>query len=153
MLSYFHEIKSDKINNHIIIVDIDGTITNQGNFEIEQKVVNKIIDLKKTNSLYLCSNNKNKQRNLRIANRLSVPLINCNYKKPSKHILNSILNIESSPILVIGDCFLTDIRFANKIQCGYIRTKRVISPFDSIFIRSFYLFDDLVFFFNRLIKK
>lgn len=145
MSTFFHEIKSHEFKNYIILLDIDGTITNHGNFEIEQKVVNKIIELKDNNSLYLCSNNRNKQRNMRIANRLNVPLLACPYKKPNINIVNSIINIKDSPLLIIGDNYLTDVRFALRLNCSYIRVKRMISHYDSIFMKTFYVLDDLIY--------
>ena len=146
MSIFFYEIKSSEIKNYIILIDIDGTLTNHSNYEIEQRAVNKIMDLKESNSLYLCSNNKNNQRNLRIANRLNIPLITCPYKKPNKNIINSIINTSAHPLLIIGDTYLTDIRLANRLSCRSIRIKRVISRYDSIFLKAFYLLDDIVYF-------
>lgn len=140
----FVDIDLDKIDNKIIFLDIDGTITLDGHNEVESGLIDKIRELVVKNKVYLCSNKKNKNdRNLKIADLSGAVFLDTHYKKPNKKILDLIKNEQELGCVVIGDKYLTDAWFARNIGADFIYVTRIKSSTDSLFTKATYLIDDI----------
>ncbi|HBI33700.1 MAG TPA: hypothetical protein DEA43_00285 [Candidatus Moranbacteria bacterium] len=134
-----------EISNSIIILDIDGTIVSDSEYHIEEDILELISDLKKENTLYLCSNSKDSKRNTKIAEILNVPLINSPHKKPNKAIIDYINNEEKKNIIVIGDKFLTDGIFSKNINAKFIKVRRISNQKERFIIKLINIIDDIAY--------
>ncbi len=143
----FEDSDLKKIKNRIIILDIDGTLTNDGSNKLSIAVTKKVKDLSKNNRVILLSNKKNHERNLEVAKLCGIEYLKTELKKPSKKILTLIKNPKEEKILVIGDMFITDELFANRIFAEFLKVKRIRSKNESFLIKLIYNLDDIA---NRL---
>ena len=141
---YFHELDTSKIVDATVILDIDGTITCSSHTKIDEKVRQKIRCLEERNSVYVFSNNHNKERSRKIAHDLKLPYIASPHKKPNKKVL-SFIEGYTCPVVVIGDKYLTDTLFAQFIDARHIRVRRYKCATDSFMDRIGCLFDDAVY--------
>lgn len=125
-LDNFNEItKEYLISNKIklIICDLDNTLVPHFSFFPNKDVINFLNFIKELDiKIYIASNNT-KKRVQRFAKYLPDNLIEnyiWNSKKPFtkkiKSYVKEIKNLPSSQILVIGDQFVTDIWFANRMK-------------------------------------
>lgn len=143
----FSELNSDTVgNDNLIFLDIDGTVANDGKHFINEKILEKITELSKSNEIYFCSNNNNCERFDKITLATGVACLNIPHKKPNVKILKFIKNDNSLPFLVIGDKFLTDGLFAIRIGARFVMVRRLRSKDDSFLVKVIYLFDDVVFY-------
>ncbi len=150
----FADIDTNKIENKIIFLDIDGTITSDGRDEVEVHLINKIKELVTKNKVYLCSNKKNKNnRNLKIESLSGAIFLDTTYRKPNKKILDLVKNEQNLDSLVIGDKYLTDARFAYNIEADFIYVSRIKSDNDSVFTKITYLIDDIFKYMIGFISK
>jgi predicted HAD superfamily phosphohydrolase YqeG len=140
---FFEEVTTD-FKNRIVFLDVDGTLTNDSSDFFDSKVLRKILMLKKSNQLYLCTNSKNIERNTLIEKNIKLKIINIKYKKPSKKILEELNLNNFKNIVVIGDKWLTDGLFAKNIDADFIKVKRKISGNENFKIKLFNYFDDLL---------
>ncbi len=143
---FFHQLDITKLNNYLILLDIDGTIVCDGSEKIEEDAVLKIKELAKNNKLYFCSNKGACKQRENILNLTGVSCLDAPHRKPSKKILRYIENKESLPLLIIGDKYLTDGFFAKNIGAEFIKVKRLKSASDSLFVKLTYLIDNFVYF-------
>ncbi len=144
-----------KIKNHLIFLDIDGTITADNSTEIENKMLYFIENLQKNNKVYLCTNSRNHYRNQQISKITKLEILKTTPKKPSSKILNSLSTVEREmPKIVIGDKFLTDRFFARNIGAEFILVKRILSGNERFLIKTINFIDDLFdFSFGNFLKK
>lgn len=141
----FNQISSDEIRDNLILLDIDGTITQDDRQDVESEIIDRINELKKYNQIYLCSNSRNHDRNRAVASSCGLKYLDTDIRKPSKKILNLIDVIPFKKRLVIGDKFLTDGLFAKRIKADFIKVKRITSKNDKLYIKFLYWIDDLVY--------
>jgi len=142
-MKFFFELDINHINGKIILLDIDGTLTNDGSYVISERVVEKIQLLKRKNKIYLCSNKKNHNRNQKIADIVGVSYLWTNWRKPSKKIISSLSEHErGGPFVVIGDKFLTDGILAYRFGADFIKVKRITSGKESFLIKMVNKLDD-----------
>ncbi len=146
---FFHELHVESIEGSIIVLDIDGTIMCSSSKIVDQSVKDVIKLLQQKNTVYVFSNNFNGQRSRMIAKQLQLPYIESPYKKPHKKILNYIEHA-MTPIVTIGDKYLTDGLFAQFIHAKHIRVSRYRCAKDSFADRSACAFDDCVYFGARI---
>lgn len=146
----FSEIAELNLKDSIIILDIDGTITDTGNNVIEKKIQNAIFSLKGNNTVYLCSNSKKNDRTLQMAKMLNVDGLETPYRKPSKKIMRFLHNNEEKPLIVIGDKVLTDGIFSKRIKAKFIKVKRIRGNQELLSEKIYFVVDDLV---NQLLNK
>jgi len=145
MSSSFQELDVRNIRGNTIFLDVDGTIVEDGGVDIRSIVRGKIDELKKDNTLYLCTNKKGmRERNKKIALLTGVTWIDSPCRKPSAKIISYIENPQNKPYLVIGDKYITDGLFAWRIGGQFIKTKRIVSSRDGFFERAVYMADNLV---------
>lgn len=138
----FSELNVEGLENHLIFLDIDGTLTNDNNHQLNNALLNKIKSLSVKNKVYFCSNKNNCDRNKSLSEKAGIPCLDNTHKKPSGKILELVENKDNWPILVIGDKFLTDGLFAKNIGAKFIKVKRITDQNDSVFNRALYFIDD-----------
>jgi len=144
----FESLNFNRFNDFVVFLDVDGTIVAHGQENYTQKVNEKIKSLKKNNRVYICSNNRNIDRNQKLSEKLDLPIINKQYKKPDKKILAFLNNSEKKKSrLVIGDKLYPDKLFARKIQADFIQVERILSGRENWLIRCSYWLDKMVKFF------
>ncbi|MBU0528774.1 HAD hydrolase family protein [bacterium] len=138
----FNQLNTKDIVDYLIILDIDGTLINDDEHQLDKKTLDKISELKESNQIYLCSNSRNHERNKKVASLANVEYLDTDIRKPSKKILDLIDHSPFKKRLVIGDKFLTDGLFAKNIKAEFIKTKRITSENDRLYIKFLYLIDD-----------
>jgi len=148
-MNSFQEINIGEINDYIVFLDIDGTIINDDEHKVSEENLQVINELKKYNQVYLCSNSRNRERNIKVGELANAEYIDTNLRKPSKKILDLIDHTPFTKRLVIGDKFLTDGLFAKNIKAEFIKVKRITSENDRFYIKFLYFIDDLV---SKIIK-
>jgi len=137
------------IHDTTVILDIDGTITGDGQVFLSDSVLAKIRELASRNVVYVFSNHRNNTRNNTrnriVASRIGCALIETPHRKPSPNVLLGLpRHHRVQPLLVIGDKIIIDGLFARRIGARFIRVGRVRSASDRSFVRMTYLLDDLV---------
>lgn len=148
---FFHQITTEMIIRSVVILDIDGTLTCSSRCDIDDKVLYVIRELQKKNTVYIFSNNYNGTRSRNIAHDLNLPYIEAPHKKPNKKILDYI-DTGTSPVIAIGDKYLTDGLFAHFIGAHYIRVRRYRAIEDSYIDKATCLFDDCVYMIARFLR-
>ncbi|MBT4385060.1 HAD hydrolase-like protein [Candidatus Peregrinibacteria bacterium] len=142
-MKYFHELDSTAIHDKLILLDVDGTLLADGEVELSTESLTAINALKRKNEVTLCSNKKDHVRNRAVAEQADVGYVETNIRKPNVKILDFVVNEKDLDLLVIGDKYLTDDRFARRIGAEFIKVRRKekkgfgIYPF-------FYFIDDLL---------
>lgn len=146
----FQTLNPKRIRNHVIFLDVDGTLTHDGAVEVDARSLKIIEELKKGNTIYLCSNRKKHARNEAIALKADIPYLKTSMRKPNKKIIELIHQKDKKnqkEFLVIGDKWMTDGLFAKNIGAKLLMVKRLRSPKDWWPVKLSYWLDDLL---NRL---
>jgi predicted HAD superfamily phosphohydrolase YqeG len=141
---FFHELSARSFGDAVIIIDIDGTLACSSSLDVDARARTVIRELQERNTVYAFSNNYNGSRSRHIARALQLPYIEAPHKKPNKKILHYI-DIGTSPVIAIGDKFLTDGLFAYFIKAEYIRVKRYRCDGDTALDRLACMVDDCVY--------
>lgn len=143
MSKFFSELDPKNFKDKTIILDIDGTLTQDGSNKLDERVRTMINLLKKKNRIYLFSNKYNKSRVAQFAEKLQINYLHTLRKKPNKKVFESIPQNLRHQLVVIGDKFLTDGLLAKNIAAQFIKVKRITSPHDSLWTRLTYIVDDI----------
>lgn len=143
--TYRFEELPQEIKGKTVFLDIDGTVALDSATEVEPAVLRKVEELKMHNTLYLCTNSRNKQRNNEISKALSVPIANSEYRKPSKKILQEVMVADPAQIVVIGDKWITDGLFAQGIGAQFIKVQKRVSGQERAHIKLYNWTDDVVY--------
>jgi HAD superfamily phosphatase (TIGR01668 family) len=143
-MKYFAQQNFSGFKNHIIIIDIDGTLTATTKADVSEVSIKKITELNKHNEVYICSNSPTPGRNEEVAKKVGARIIHPRRKKPSRQIMRDVKNPKKKPILVIGDKYWTDGRFANHIGAKFLKVRRIEIPTDYFFVKLIHRFDDFV---------
>ena len=152
-IKYFIEMDCQDLAGYLILLDVDGTVMEDGGVELAPGVIKKIDKLKQKNKIYFCSNKNVCKRLEKITVEAGVGCVESPYKKPSSGILKFIDNGENLPLLVIGDKFLTDGLFAKNIGARFIKVRRILSRKDKWHVKAIYLIDDLFsLFFGKICR-
>lgn len=139
---FFSDLPVADLSGNLIFLDIDGTVVVDGATMVPALALKKISELQERNSVYLCSNKKNHERNRSIATQTRVPYLETSARKPSKKILECVPELGDQPRVVIGDKFLTDAWFARRIGARFIKVRRTRGAADSLLVRIIYRLDD-----------
>ncbi len=142
----FTELDAAVFEDAILIVDVDGTITNDRSSVLIPEAKEMLRRLTAKNKVYLCSNGPDAERIRALAAETGTHHLDSIHKKPSARIIENIAGKEGKRIVVIGDKRLTDGRFAKNIGAEFVHVLRVRHIDDSLHIRGIYLADDLHFF-------
>jgi len=142
----FTKLSTDAIKDYLIILDIDGTIAKDSQYDVDGEILKKINELKKHNQIYLCSNSRDHTRNKAVAKSCGLQYIDTDIRKPSKKVIKLIDTSSFTKKLVIGDKFLTDGLFAKRVKADFIKVKRITSKDDKMYIKLLYWIDDLCYF-------
>ncbi len=136
------------IKNRVVLLDIDGTLTSDGDSKIEEGITQKVAELKANdNKIYLCSNKKDHYRNRGMAKFLGVSYLETDMRKPNWRI-KKLITPKDKKRIVIGDKYLTDGRFAKAIGAEFVRVGRVRALKENVITKAIYRIDDL---FNDLL--
>lgn len=147
---YFHQIAIERFAGMIVILDIDGTLTCSSQKIVGDHVRKKVASLQKICAVYVFSNNYNSRRSRDIARDLCVPYIEAPHKKPNKKIMHYI-DRGTTPVVAIGDKYLTDALFASFAGVQHVRVRRYRCSHDSIFDRAACFFDDIIYRFAHVV--
>jgi predicted HAD superfamily phosphohydrolase YqeG len=142
---YFSDLDVSSIKDSLVIIDIDGTVTYDSGNKIDEAALFKIAELKAYNILYFCSNTPQPERIKVLAEAAGILYIETTYKKPNRRILEHIKDHVHMPIVVIGDKYLTDGRFANNVKATFIKVRRIIGSTEGLNVRIAYWIDDLMY--------
>lgn len=138
----FHEIDIASLKDAIVIIDVDGTITNDKSHTIEPARIATLRTIAGVSNVYLCSNDRDKDRIKDLAELTGTKALNSLYRKPSRRVIEGI-ETRGKRLVVIGDKRLTDGRFAKRIGAEFIHVKRVRHASDRPSTLFFYDLDDL----------
>lgn len=153
MYHYFSQLPTDDITGSIVLLDIDGTLLPDGETVLDRAVLHAIERLKRSNTVMICSNNDDADRLQAVSQAAGVPLVATAYKKPHVRVLESVARDAEQMVVVIGDKYLTDGRFAAKTRARFIQVKRLRSPRDRWQVKLAYLLDDGVYFVTRFFRQ
>lgn len=142
-MTRFIELDPATFKGAVVIVDIDGTLTNDRNTEVDQAAKQQLMAIAKEASVYLCSNSSSTARFWQLAKETGTIYLGTTLRKPDPRILKLIPNIAGKRIIVIGDKYLTDGRFAKKIGAEFVHISRITHESDRTFVTFTYLVDDL----------
>lgn len=141
----FETLDTSKISDTTVILDVDGTITADGQSAFTAAVLATITELASRNIVYVFSNHRSNRRNRLVACNVGCALIDTPHRKPSVKILCGLPPVHRSlPLIVIGDKITVDGLFAWRVGARFIRVGRVRSAADRKLVKLAYLFDDLV---------
>lgn len=151
-MNYFEELNVD-FENRVVLLDADGTlVADDGSLDISRPVLDKIAELKRNNTVFLCVNSYDKIRKNKLEEILRLPILNKKYRKPSRKIVSVLERSGPHHYLVIGDKFLTDGLFAKNIGGKFIKVRRKISGKESLIIKLINLADDLAWHTAKILK-
>lgn len=142
----FSEYNFDEIQDSIILLDVDGTLGPHDLISVSESVSKQITKISKNrNLIYITSNNKDRERNKKLAEELHIEYLETKYRKPNVLVVESIRHMfEKRSVVVIGDKILTDGLFARRINATFIHVKREKSPLDPKLVKFQYLLDWVV---------
>ncbi len=146
--TYFSNMQSVGFLDKVIFLDIDGTLVTDGSTIVPEDALVRVVELVRTNAVYLTSNNKDEERNRALSTIIGIPLASVRYKKPDKRIVQDSGCDQTKPRLVIGDKYCIDGLFAKNINADFIKVKSLQGSRDSCLVRGAYLFDA---FFGKLL--
>lgn len=133
------------IDGATVIIDIDGTITADGQVAFSENVRSTIRELSSRNIVFVFSNHRDTARNAAVVMKLECPLIGTVHRKPSRKVLDDVPpHHRYRPLVVIGDKILVDGLFARRVGARFIWVSRVESPSDRGTVKVSYLLDDLI---------
>ncbi|MDP3645611.1 MAG: decaprenyl-phosphate phosphoribosyltransferase [bacterium] len=149
----FTELNPRAFEGAVVIVDIDGTITNDRNPAVELSAKHQLRAFATYAHVYLCSNGHDTGRFRELARDTGTTYLETLFKKPDIRILESIPNRAGKRLFVIGDKQLTDGRFAKKIGAVFIQTARITHSSDRATVMLTYALDDLYAFGMRALRS
>lgn len=140
---YYYELDAQAIRGFIILLDVDGTLGCDKQRKVSKEVRSKTRKLSAHNTIYLCSNARDKLRIHNLSVELNVNKLPAGYRKPSKKILSIINGAEDRSVLVIGDRYYPDRVLSFRIGAEFIKARRMLCPGDRWFVKLSYWLDDL----------
>lgn len=140
-MKFFSEL-SEKLSGTIIFLDIDGTLCGEAGTCPTPAALRTLERLAKNNEIVLCSNGKDLKRNRLMGKLCAVPYLDTRLQKPNKAIAQLVSNKKKKPLVVIGNLFLTDGRFAKNIGARFIRVKTLVGPKEPWYNHAFYWLDE-----------
>ena len=130
---------------------LDGTVTSIDSSKITKKIKDKVKELQKDNQVVICSNTFDKKRAKEIAETLKIEQYNKSDIKPLL-VPESHYKLNHKNFCVIGDLYLTDGIFANRINAKFIKVKRITSK-DHTIVAAISLGRDIIDFAFELVLK
>jgi len=149
----FIELNPESYKGAVLIVDIDGTVTNDRNPAVELSAKQQLRALAAHARVYLCSNSSDNARFRELARDTGTTYLETTYKKPDARIMGTIPDAAGKRLVVIGDKHLTDGRFASNIGAEFIQIVRMTHMSDRTTITLAYALDDLYVFGRRMIRS
>lgn len=139
---------SSNVEGKTFILDVDGTLVEDKNEIISKETIEKIKELSKKNTVYICSNGS--PQNAKSFSKIT----NTNFLSAKKPFVfgidKDLLNKEYK--IVVGDKYLTDGLFALNSGSDFMKVDHLKSGKEPLFIKVTYMVDDIVWFFIPYIK-
>lgn len=149
---FFFELDISDLKNHLVLVDMDGTLFADGQQIINPQSEIKLKEMSRDNRVYFCSNKRgNLNRKSDLSRFADIHCLETPFRKPNPKILDYVPNAMKQPIVVIGDKFLTDGLFARNTGARFIKVRRVKAPSDPFPVKISYWLDDWAYRLARLI--
>ncbi|HUO56405.1 MAG TPA: decaprenyl-phosphate phosphoribosyltransferase [Candidatus Paceibacterota bacterium] len=127
----------------LVIVDVDGTITHDAAHRIDSDAQAKLLELARVSEVYLCSNGPDVARTRAIAQSLpGIRYLDSIHKKPDVRVVENLANREGKRLVVVGDKYITDGRFAQNIGAEFIQVARMRGTPERTIVFVIYLFED-----------
>lgn len=140
-MKLFSEL-TETITGAIVFLDIDGTLCGEGGTHPDPAALRALQRLSKKNEIHLCSNGKNLKRNRGMGKLCGVPYLDTRLQKPNKDIATLVSNKKKKPLVVIGNLYFTDGRFAKNIGARFIKVKTLLAPQEPALAHLFYWLDE-----------
>lgn len=144
---YFENLKID-FSQTLVLLDIDGTLVNDGDVSLSAPVLSKLDEIKRNNIVKICSNKRDEKRREKFEKLTGIEYLDSSYKKPNKKIA-SLFSSGGRSVIVIGDKFLTDGLLATRISARFIKVERKSNGKESLLIRFSYMIDNTASFFLK----
>ena len=133
------------LKNCVIFLDVDGTLVGDGGAKLDKATLKTFSELKKNNTIILCSNSPKKNRTRKLAEELKIAWTKGTFKKPDKRLLDGLRFPRNKKIVVIGNLFCIDGRFAKNIGARFFPVKTLLGAHDIWTDKCFYFIDRHVF--------
>lgn len=143
----FFEESCDGIEGCSVLLDLDGTLLPDGEFDLSDGVRACVSKLKERNAVYLITNGKSASRAWQIADDLGIPIAPAGVpaRKPR---LSAVRGIPTDrPFVVVGDMTLTDGLLAYRLRAPFVRVSRRYPARRPVRLAFSHLIDDIVSFF------
>ena len=133
------------LKNCVIFLDVDGTLVGDGGAKPDKATLKTFAELKKSNTLILCSNSPKKDRTKKLAKQLHVDWTKGIHKKPDKRVFDELKFPKNKQKIVIGNLFCIDGRFAKNIGAEFFPVKTLLGTHDIWTDKCFYFIDRYIF--------
>lgn len=145
-MTYFRDLDITHFKGAQVIVDIDGTIVEDGGVLVRNPEKEVIRKLHQIGAVYLCSNG-NIERTKRVAHDLGVLYIDTHHKKPNKKAGATLPHAHKR--VVIGDKVLTDGLFALNLGATFVQVLRTSNSNEDVAVKVINAIDSVLSFFLR----
>ena len=137
----------DAIQNATVLLDVDGTLTPDGSWDLSDSVQQTVLRLKERNEVHIVTNSKNKDRIHSFSKTLRVAIAPAGTPagKPFPSASRDIPR--TRPLVVIGDKLLIDGLFARFIGASFIQVIPKYSGKEPLSLRAVNFVDDVVSYF------
>ncbi len=140
-LRFFHEL-AHEVKGKTILLDVDGTLIPEIETDVSAEALQALKTLQQNNDVFLCSNTSDQVRAQVLGRAFGSEYINGALRKPNRKILELLPQPIDKPVVVIGDKYSTDGRFARAINAEFIKVKRIRGQRDPWSARIVYWLDD-----------
>ncbi len=138
-MTSFLDLKVHEYRNHTILLDVDGTLCEDGGEVVSRSYVEKVHELSLHNTVLLFSNGRI-ERNLNLAKILGISVISFALRKPFVWFKQDI----QKPVLVVGDKYTTDGLCAGLRGYSFFKVSSLRKERESLFTRFTYGLDRLI---------
>lgn len=137
----FQDLDEHAFAGALVVLDVDGTLTNDKGDSVSQGVREKLGRLSKVAEVRLFSHGL-PERTRMLADAHGVHFLESSYRKPSRRVVEG-LERQGRRMVVIGDKMLTDGLFAANIGAEFVPVQRIRHADDGWYARFVYFLDDV----------
>ncbi|MBX4189056.1 hypothetical protein KW785_00490 [Candidatus Parcubacteria bacterium] len=138
----FENIDISQLAGKTVILDIDGTLVEDGSLELTPERAEKLSELASRAYVFLATNKPLPERNRDFAALVALPLLT-GLRKPDPRIIDRIPEEYKKDLVVIGDKASIDGRLARNVGAKFIYTAHIYKPGDSALTYLFYFLDSV----------
>lgn len=136
----FQDLDERSFAGALVIVDVDGTLTNDKGSAVASSVREMLERLSKVADVHLFSHGL-PERTRMLAYAHGVHFLESSYRKPSRRVIEK-LERQGKRLVVIGDKSLTDGLFAANIGAQFVPVQRIRHADDDWYAKFVYILDD-----------